>query len=118
MGHEQLAHAEIPPSMEVMLADMNEHELDRTAAAIKAMAHPLRMKLLCILGPSELSVHEISRHFQSTTQSNISQHLSQLLERDILANRKAGNHVFYSVRDPGILHIIQAIKSVYCDSAA
>ena len=93
----------------------NDRELDRTAAAIKAMAHPLRLKLLCLLGEGEMSVQSLTSHFTNTSQSNISQHLSQLLERAVLVNRKAGNQVFYSVRDDSILGLLQAIKSSFCD---
>ena len=42
-----------------------------TANALKAMAHPLRWKILCTLGDHELSVGEIVE-YTGTTQSNIS----------------------------------------------
>ena len=47
-----------------------------TANALKAMAHPLRWKILCSLGESELSVGEIVER-TGTSQSNISQHLEK-----------------------------------------
>jgi len=93
----------------------NDRELERTAAAIKAMAHPLRLKLLCLLGQGEMSVQSLTAHFTNTSQSNISQHLSQLLERSVLVNRKAGNQVFYRVRDQSILGLVRAIKTSFCD---
>ncbi len=93
----------------------NDRELERTAAAIKAMAHPLRLKLLCLLGQGEMSVQRLTGHFTNTSQSNISQHLSQLLERSVLVNRKAGNQVFYRVRDESILGLVRAIKTSFCD---
>lgn len=97
---------------------LDEFELDRTAAAIKALAHPLRLKLLCLLGSEEMSVQSLTTHFRDTSQSNISQHLSQMLERSVLVNRKVGNQVFYRVRDRSILSLVGAVKAVFCDDLA
>jgi ArsR family transcriptional regulator len=97
---------------------LDDFELNRTAAAIKALAHPMRLKLLCLLGNGEMSVQGLSAHFRDTSQSNISQHLSHMLERAVLINRKEGNQVFYSVRDRSILGIVGAVKSVFCDELA
>ena len=52
-----------------------------TANALKAMAHPLRWKILCSLGDKELSVGEIVSK-TGTSQSNISQHLEQLRNKN------------------------------------
>ena len=54
-----------------------------TANALKAMAHPLRWKILCSLGDKELSVGEIVDR-TGTSQSNISQHLEQLRNKNIV----------------------------------
>jgi DNA-binding transcriptional ArsR family regulator len=93
---------------------MEDREISRTANAIKAMAHPLRMKLLCVLGDREMSVHELSNRVQRTSQSNISQHLAHLLDSGILANRKYGNQVIYRIRDKQILGVIDLVKCLFC----
>lgn len=93
----------------------NDLEIERTAAAIKAMSHPLRLKLMCILGNREMSVQELTRRVFATTQSNVSQHLSQMLERQVLVNRKVGNQVLYRIRDPRILNLIQVMRTIFCD---
>ncbi len=49
----------------------------RVVEILKAMAHPLRWKILCSLGDRELSVGEIVER-TGTSQSNISQHLEHL----------------------------------------
>ena len=53
------------------------------SAAMQAMAHPLRLKILCLVGNQELSVLEIVDAV-GTTQSNISQHLAVLRDHGIL----------------------------------
>jgi len=61
------------------------------------MAHPLRLEILCILGgTTEVSVQDIVEQV-GTSQSNISQHLSILREKGILASRKDANKVYYRI---------------------
>ena len=69
--------AELPKSEDTAL----------TANALKAMAHPLRWKILCSLGNLELSVGEIVER-TGTSQSNISQHLEQLRNKNIVVAQK------------------------------
>ncbi|MEE2610857.1 MAG: metalloregulator ArsR/SmtB family transcription factor, partial [Pseudomonadota bacterium] len=68
------------------LAD--EKNLYVASRALKAMGHPLRLKILCILaGIKEISVQDLV-DLVGTSQSNISQHLSILRDKGILASRK------------------------------
>ena len=64
-----------------------EDHIDQASRAIKAMAHPLRLKILCVLGNQEISVQEIV-DCVGTSQSNISQHLAILREKGVLRTRK------------------------------
>ena len=96
---------------------MGDMEINRTAHAIKAMAHPLRLQLLCILGVQELSVQELTNRVHKTSQSNISQHLSHMLQRGILTNRKLGNQVLYRIRDNRVLSLISMMRTVFCPSS-
>ena len=61
----------------------NEEHIDQASRALKAMAHPLRLKILCVLGDEEVSVQEIV-DCVGTSQSNISQHLAILREKGVL----------------------------------
>ncbi len=95
----------------------NEEDIFHASHSLKAMAHPLRLKILCILGGSgEISVQDIVEQV-GTSQSNISQHLSILREKGILASRKDANKVFYRVADPKILQLIGAMRAAFCSSA-
>lgn len=78
----------------------------------KAMSHPLRMKILCILNLHEITVGEITRRLGST-QSNISQHLSILRDKGILKSRKVSNQVFYRIDDVRTLQLLVLMKQVY-----
>lgn len=92
----------------------NEADIHHASRALKAMAHPLRLKILCILGPSaEVSVQDIVEQV-GTSQSNISQHLSILREKGILASRKDANKVYYRIGDPKILNLIGSMRDAFC----
>ncbi len=84
-----------------------------TANALKAMAHPLRWKILCSLGDNELSVGEIVDR-TGTSQSNISQHLEQLRNKNIVVARKEANRIYYRIRNDQLLDLIGIMRDVLC----
>ena len=81
--------------------------------AMQAMAHPLRLKILCLVGSHELSVLEIVEAV-GTTQSNVSQHLAVLRDHGIIQARKEANKVFYRIEDPRIMKIIAITREIFC----
>jgi len=90
-----------------------DEDISQAALCIKAMAHPLRLKILCLLGKDKASVQEIVDAC-GTTQSNISQHLSILREKGILNCVKDSNRVYYYVDDKRTLKLIQMMREVFC----
>ncbi len=91
----------------------HDGEIERASRALKAMSHPLRLKILCTLGDQENSVQGIVDHV-GTSQSNISQHLGILRDKGILTCRKDANRVYYRVGDPGTLRLIGMMRDVFC----
>jgi DNA-binding transcriptional ArsR family regulator len=83
------------------------------SAAMQAMAHPLRLKILCLVGNQELSVLEIVEAV-GTSQSNISQHLAVLRDSGVLEARKESNKVFYKIGDPRVLKMIALTREIFC----
>jgi DNA-binding transcriptional ArsR family regulator len=96
------------------LIDKDE-DIQQAARAVKAIAHPLRLKILCILGDQEISVQDIVEQV-GTSQSNISQHLSILRDKGVLATRKDANRVFYRIGDLRTLKLIGMMRDVFCTS--
>ncbi|MFM8445473.1 MAG: ArsR/SmtB family transcription factor [Methylococcus sp.] len=90
-----------------------DEDISQAALCIKAMAHPLRLKILCLLGKNKASVQEIVNAC-GTTQSNISQHLAILREKGILNGVKESNRVYYYVDDKRTLKLIQLMREVFC----
>jgi ArsR family transcriptional regulator len=60
-----------------------------------------------------MTVHELQTHL-GCTQSNISQHLSIMRERDILTARKDSNQVFYGVKNQDMYRLLDLLRDVYC----
>lgn len=93
----------------------DEDDIYIASRSLKAMAHPLRLKILCILGScKEVSVQDIVERV-GTSQSNISQHLSILRDKGILAFRKDANKVYYRIEDPRIVKLIDSLRDAFCD---
>lgn len=90
-----------------------EEDIQQAAQAIKAIAHPLRLKILCVLGDQEISVQDIVEQV-GTSQSNISQHLAILRDKGVLATRKDANRVYYRIGDPRTLKLIGMMRDVFC----
>jgi DNA-binding transcriptional ArsR family regulator len=95
-----------------MLIDRDE-DIQQAAMAIKAIAHPLRLKILCVLGDQEISVQDIVEQV-GTSQSNISQHLAILRDKGVLATRKDANRVFYRIGDLRTLKLVGMMRDVFC----
>ena len=90
-----------------------DEDIDLAARSLKAMSHPLRLKILCTLGEGEVSVQDIVDNV-GTSQSNISQHLAILRDKGILSSRKDANRVYYRVGDPRTLRLIGMMRDLFC----
>lgn len=99
------------PDEESLFAD--DEDIERASRSLKAMSHPLRLKILCTLGDDEISVQDIVAQV-GTSQSNISQHLAILRDKGILASRKDANRVYYRVSDGRTLRLICMMREVFC----
>ncbi len=94
------------------LIDKDEDIL-QASLSVKAIAHPLRLKILCVLGDKEVSVQDIVADV-GTSQSNISQHLAILRDKGVLATRKDANRVYYRICDPRTIKLIGMMREVFC----
>jgi DNA-binding transcriptional ArsR family regulator len=91
----------------------HDEDIERASRSLKAMSHPLRLKILCSLGNRQNSVQEIVKQV-GTSQSNISQHLCILKDKGILSSQKDANRVFYKISDVRTLKLIEMMQDVFC----
>lgn len=81
---------------------------------LKALAHPTRLLAVCYIADGEKTVGELEE-FLGTSQSNVSQHLAKLRDKDILITRKDANQVFYRLKDRKVLNLISSLQALYCN---
>lgn len=93
-----------------------EEDIIKATNALKAMAHPLRLKILCALKSDELPVLEIVKYVGSS-QSNISQHIEILRTKNIIESRRDGNRVLCKVKDAKILKLVANMQAVFCSES-
>lgn len=88
-------------------------ELRRFKAEIfQALAHPTRIAIVETLGSGEMSAGQIIEELE-IEQANASQHLTVLRSKQIVVNRKEGNQVFYSLRDPVLIEVLDILKRYF-----
>ncbi len=82
------------------------------AEFFKALAHPLRIRILDALRGGEVGVNDLSARLD-VEQSTLSQQLGILRSRNIVVGRKNGTNVYYSVRDPAIFKLLDVAKEIF-----
>ena len=82
------------------------------ANLFQALSHPTRIAIVEALGQGELSAGAIQARL-NIEQANLSQHLTILRSRQIVVNRKDGNQVFYSLRNPVLLEVLDIMRRYF-----
>lgn len=78
----------------------------------KALAHPLRIRILELLSEGDKSVNEIQSLLNSEG-SAVSQQLSVLRSKNIVIGTKVGKKVIYSLRDPAITKLLEVAREIF-----
>ena len=82
------------------------------ADIFQALAHPTRIAILESLREGELPAGALIEKL-GIEQANVSQHLAILRAKQLVVNRRAGNQVFYSVRDPIIAKVLDLMRTYF-----
>ena len=91
-----------------------EENIQQAVRCLKAMAHPTRLGILYYLRNGEKTVCELQTLLECT-QSNVSQHLGIMRERNILDTRKESNQVYYGVKNQEMFRLLDVLQEVYCN---
>jgi DNA-binding transcriptional ArsR family regulator len=82
------------------------------ASIFQALSHPTRIAIVEQLRDGELSAGEIVERI-GLEQANASQHFAVLRSKHIVTARKEGNQVFYSVRDPLLIEVLDIMRRYF-----
>jgi ArsR family transcriptional regulator len=82
--------------------------LDLVARRFAVLAEPMRLRLIQALFAGEKNVNALVEE-TGGTQANVSRHLQTLTQAHVLARRKDGLQVFYSIADPSIFKLCELV---------
>lgn len=82
------------------------------AAFFRALAHPVRIRILELLVTGDRSVHELQEAL-GLEQPVVSQQLAVLRSNNIVSGRKEGVSVRYAVRDPLIGTLLDIAREIF-----
>jgi DNA-binding transcriptional ArsR family regulator len=78
----------------------------------KALAHPLRIRILEVLCEGDRNVNEL-QSLLGIEGSAVSQQLSVLRVKNVVSGTKDGTSVIYSLRDPLIKDLLKVAKQIF-----
>ncbi len=81
------------------------------AEVSKTMSHPIRLAILHCLKDGEKTVNELVEAI-GASQSNVSQHLALMRQREIVETRKDGSNIYYRVASPKISQACDMVREV------
>lgn len=83
--------------------------IEALLAALRACGEPTRLRILALLGRSELTVKDLTA-ILGQSQPRISRHLKLLAEASLVVRHPEGAWVYYRLADePGVRRLIQAL---------
>lgn len=81
------------------------------AEVLKALSHPLRLKIVKYLSEEEKSVGEIAKYVDGEI-SNVSRHLALLRKTGILLDRKEGLNIYYYLKNPCVMDFFSCVNRI------
>ncbi|HUO58980.1 MAG TPA: metalloregulator ArsR/SmtB family transcription factor [bacterium] len=92
---------------------MKTAQIHKAAHCVKSVAHPIRLSVLSLLAEGEKNVQELTKAL-GTSQSNLSQHLAHMRERNLVSTRREGNVIYYSITNPKMIRLMELMREVFC----
>ena len=90
---------------------------EKQAVIAKAIAHPVRVAALEFVKNGEQCVCDIAEAV-GTERSNLSKHLSVMVNAGVLASRKDGLKVMYRIKTPCVVRFLDCLKDCLKEQAA
>lgn len=95
------------------LGERMQAQAEQAAELMKALSHPQRLRVMCLLIDGERTVGEINAEVD-LSQSALSQHLAVLREGGLVRTRREAQNVYYAVAPGPVQRVIQTLHDVYC----
>ena len=105
----------------MFVLEMNQHtqiseqDIEKAAYILKTLSHPMRLKIVQLLGGyGPLSVNDLSEQLHCD-QSLMSHHLSTMKLKGILSSERKGQKHIYALREHNIMHIFESLQHCKCN---
>ena len=95
----------------IRLLEGGEPVINEASSLLKAMANDNRLRILCLLDGTELSVTELNQRLV-LSQSALSQHLAILRRENLVATRRESQTIYYSLQGERARTLIEALGSL------
>jgi DNA-binding transcriptional ArsR family regulator len=90
-------------------------QLEMAASKLRAMAHPMRIAIIDLLHDgNQMSVTEIYKKLK-IEQAAASHHLNILKNKGVLASRRDGKKIFYSIKNQVLTEIVDCLNRCNVD---
>jgi DNA-binding transcriptional ArsR family regulator len=86
---------------------------DEVAATLAAMANPKRLLVLCTLLAGEKSVGDLAEIVRLSPAA-LSQHLGKMRALRLVATRRDGQTIFYSLASQKVRALLETLYQIYC----
>ncbi|MGB1248921.1 MAG: ArsR/SmtB family transcription factor [Chitinophagales bacterium] len=98
--------------MKLTKRNLSIEKLAMVANVLKTISHPVRLEILEVLEVEEpLSVAIIKEKIETEVeQSMLSHHLIKMKDKGILASKKQGKYIYYSIIDRQVLKIFDCME--------
>jgi DNA-binding transcriptional ArsR family regulator len=80
--------------------------------AFKALADPTRLAILRLLRRGEMSAGELADRFELSKPS-MSHHFAVLKQADLIASRRAGQQIYYSLNTTVVQDLLAAVWELF-----
>jgi DNA-binding transcriptional ArsR family regulator len=104
-----------------MKKGMDPRELEQRAGAaadfLRSLASRHRLMILCTLAEGERSAGELGERL-GLQPSNLSQHLAKLREEELVATRREGTVIHYSLASDRVEPILRELYRLFCQDGA
>jgi ArsR family transcriptional regulator, virulence genes transcriptional regulator len=95
------------------LGDFQTGDIGRAAVLMAMLASEARLQILCRLIEGERSVGDLARAC-ALSQPSMSQQLKKLKDADLVDGRREGQTIYYSVKGPEVVAILETLHALYC----
>ncbi len=103
---------EVANTLDQIFVDQADN-IENAVRSLKVIAHPVRLKILCVLKSNECTVQALEKYV-GVAQATLSQHLTLLKDRGILTSTREGNFSVYRLANEKIADLFDMIRCIYC----